>query len=177
MRPPRRTCGYSPRVVGTARRRGTRRRRRGTSCKSEFCERVHAAHCARLCLSATSALDRKLGSASCWLADGRAPRARRARVERQVLSAAARRSARVRGRRDDAWGYRHQHRRGLHPRTLNARCRIVVGRSLWSMLGGVITSSRFSKATRPQNKKYLTSIPLKGDFIMYTATVSKKIPP
>ena len=48
---------------------------------------------------------------------------------------------------------------------------------LWFMLGGVITSSRFSKATRPQNKKYLTSIPLKGDFIMYTAAVSKKIPP
>ena len=24
-----------------------------------------------------------------------------------------------------AWGYRHQHRRGLHPRTLNARCRIL----------------------------------------------------
>ena len=35
------------------------------------------------------------------------------------------------------------------------------------MLGGVITNSRFSKTTRPQNKKYLTSIPLKGDFIMY----------
>ena len=49
--------------------------------------------------------------------------------------------------------------------------------SLWCMLGGVITSSRFQRLARPQNKRYLTSIPLKGDFIMYTAAVSKKIPP
>ena len=45
-------------------------------------------------------------------------------------------------------------------------------------VGGGITSSRFQRLARPQNKKYLTSIiPLKGDFIMYTAPVSKKIPP
>ena len=48
---------------------------------------------------------------------------------------------------------------------------------LWSMLGGVATSSRFSKTTRPQNKRKLTSIPLKGDFIMYTAPIPKKVPP
>ena len=45
-------------------------------------------------------------------------------------------------------------------------------------VGGGITSSRFQRLAGPQNKKYLTSIiPLKGDFIMYTAPVSKKIPP
>ena len=44
-------------------------------------------------------------------------------------------------------------------------------------VGVVVTSSRFRKATRRQNKKYLTSIPLKGYFFMYTALVSPKRSP
>ena len=49
--------------------------------------------------------------------------------------------------------------------------------SLWSVSEGVITSQRSRRVPRRQNKKYLTSIPLKGDVLMYTAAVSKKTPP
>ena len=48
---------------------------------------------------------------------------------------------------------------------------------LWSVSEGVITSQRSRRVPRSRNKKYLTSIPLKGDVLMYTAAVSKKIPP
>ena len=46
------------------------------------------------------------------------------------------------------------------------------------MLGGADNELAFSKVSKTsKKKKNLTSIPLKGDVLMYTAAVSKEIPP
>ena len=57
------------------------------------------------------------------------------------------------------------------------RACLTRNRAVWSVSEGVITGQRSRRVPRRQNKKYLTSIPLKGDVLMYTAAVSKKIPP